>query len=46
MAKHNNGDDDVQSSSSSGMKRQRVALACNPCRTRKSRVSQFVCSWC
>ncbi|KAH7028898.1 fungal-specific transcription factor domain-containing protein [Microdochium trichocladiopsis] len=42
MAKHNGAADDMSgsnnnSNNTSGSKRQRVALACNPCRTRKSR---------
>lgn len=31
--------------STSGAKRRRIALACNPCRTRKSRVSALNCLW-
>ncbi|KAJ1326007.1 transcriptional regulatory protein GAL4 [Microdochium nivale] len=38
MAKdHGDRDDIMQGNNTSGLKRQRVALACNPCRTRKSR---------
>ncbi|KAJ1326031.1 transcriptional regulatory protein GAL4 [Microdochium nivale] len=37
MPKSNGPNDDMQNSNTSGLKRQRVALACNPCRSRKSR---------
>ncbi|KAH7029734.1 fungal-specific transcription factor domain-containing protein [Microdochium trichocladiopsis] len=37
MLKSNGPGDDMQNSNTSGLKRQRVALACNPCRARKSR---------
>ncbi|KXJ90070.1 fungal-specific transcription factor domain-domain-containing protein [Microdochium bolleyi] len=37
MAKGYGTGDDMQGNNTSGLKRQRVALACNPCRTRKSR---------